>query len=116
MGNTAKYLREILDFIYAHKLSNMQNVEMLEIHDVSPWPFCDEKVSVEASAVTNIFAVRQNLRRIVMSTVHFTDSDLAILSDKSLVVTDKSSTFTTEILKYEYLSSSCDNIPADIIG
>ena len=102
MGNTSKFLKEILDFISTTKLSNTNNMEILEIHDFSPWPFCDEINHFDASTVDRVFKACPNLKKIVMSTVSFSDSALQSLADNLLIVSNSSHIYSTVV------SRKCD--------
>lgn len=99
MGNTSKFLKEILDFISTMKLCNTSNMEILEIHDFSPWPFCDEINHFDASTVESVFKACPNLKKIVMSTVSFTDSALRSLAENMLEVANLSHIYSTVVTR-----------------
>ena len=99
MGNTLKFLVEIFDFISTAKLSNTNNLEILEIHDFSPWPFCDERSHVSACTVEKVFMACPNLNKIIMSTVFFTDESLRSLASNFLVVKNLGSVYSTEVTR-----------------
>lgn len=99
MGNTSKFFVEIFDFISTAKLSNTNNMEILEIHDFSPWPFCDEQSHINACTLEKVFAVCPNLNKIVMSTVFFSDKSLRSLANNSLVVKNIGSMYSTEVTR-----------------
>lgn len=95
MGSTSKFLVAIFLFLSVEKLSNLRNLEVLEIHDSSPWPFCDEISHVDACSVLSIYLACPKLKKIVMSTVHFSDSAICSLLLNSLVVTQQNSMYST---------------------
>lgn len=95
MGSTSKFLLQIFLFMSSEKLSNLRNLEVLEIHDSSPWPFCDEISQVDACSVLSVYLACPKLKKIVMSTVHFSDSAICSLLLKSLVVTQQNSLYST---------------------
>jgi hypothetical protein len=99
MGSISKFLLEIFLFMSVEKLSNLRNLEVLEIHDSSPWPFCDEISHVDACSVLSVYLACPKLKKIVMSTVHFSDSAICTLSLNSLVVTQQNSTYSTIVSK-----------------
>lgn len=99
MGSTSKFLLEIFLFMSVEKLSNLCNLEVLEIHDSSPWPFCDEIGHVDACSVLSVYLACPKLKKIVMSTVHFSNSAIRSLSLNSLVVTQQNSAYSTIVAR-----------------
>jgi hypothetical protein len=97
MGSISKFLLEIFLFLSVEKLSNLRNLEVLEVHDSSPWPFCEEISHVDACSVLSVYLACPLLKKIVMSTVHFSDSDICSLSLNSLVVTQQKSMYSTTV-------------------
>jgi hypothetical protein len=97
MGNTSKYLQDILGFFSIFPILNLKNLGVLEIHDSSPWPFCERTDQVDAYAVSNVFLACSNLKKIVMSTVEVTDVTLCSLFRESLTVTHNLENYSTII-------------------
>ena len=99
MGNTLKFLVEIFDFISTAKLSNTNNLEILEIHDFSPWPFCDQRSHISACTLEKVFIACPNLNKVLMSTVFFTDESLRSLANNFLEVKNLGSIYSTEVTR-----------------
>lgn len=103
MGSTAIYLHDILSFLSSQKMQNLKNLVTLELHDSTPWPYCDEIDSVEASSILEVFAAYPSLTRIVVSTVFFSESALCSLLSNSIHVVQESVSFSSVVSRTNLL-------------
>ena len=103
MGSTAIYLHDILSFLSCRKMTNLQNLETLELHDSTPWPYCDEIDCVEACSILEVFEAYPSLNRIVMSTVFFSESSLCSLLSNSILVVQESASFSSVVSRTNVL-------------
>ena len=99
MGSTAEFLNGILMFISSEHLLNLENLEILELHDSIPWPFCDEMSQVDGHIVLDVFTACPNLTSIIFSTVHISESSICQLLAKSVIVTQREAIYSTVVTK-----------------
>jgi hypothetical protein len=99
MGSTAEFLNDILRFISSEHLQNLENLVVLELHDSTPWPFCDEMSQVDSHVVLDVFSACPNLTSIKFSTVHISESSICQLLAKSVIVTQQEAIYSTLVTK-----------------
>ena len=99
MGSTAEFLNDILMFISSERLLNLENLEVLELHDSTPWPFCDEMCHVDGHIVLDVFSACPNLSSLIFSTVHISESSICQLLAKSVIVTQREAIYSTVVTK-----------------